>query len=63
MLCACWHGFQNIVERLILAGSSLSLTNRDGDTVLHVSSVRGNYTIVRYLCEKGSDLNAVNKVY
>lgn len=50
------------MEILVQSGSSVLLYNDDGDTALHVSAVRGNYAIVRYLCERGSDMNSVNKV-
>ena len=62
LLCACWHGFQPIVECLVESGSSLWIRNKDGDTAVHVAAVRGYYTIVRFLCESGADIDAVNQV-
>ena len=62
LLCACWHGFQPIVECLVESGSSLWIRNKDGDTAVHVAAVRGYYTIVRFLCKSGADIDAVNQV-
>ena len=44
------------------AGCLLHVTNNEGETALHVAAVRGYYTIVRYLCMKGANLDAQDKV-
>ena len=62
LLCACWQGFQPIVECLLHHGCSLDASNGDGDTCLHIAAVRGYYNIVRYLCEHGVSKDTVNNV-
>ena len=44
------------------AGCSLQLSNKEGETALHVAAVRGYYTIVRFLCGKGANMDAQDKV-
>ena len=60
--CACWHGYQSIVECLVRSGCSLILVNKDSETCLHVAAVRGHYNTVRLLCQAGADLNTQDKV-
>lgn len=51
-----------MVECLVQAGSSLQRCNKDGETPLHVAAVRGYFSLVKYFCEKGADLDARDKV-
>ena len=44
------------------AGCSLHVSNKEGETALHVAAVRGYYTIVRFLCGKGANMDAQDKV-
>ena len=62
MLCACWHGYQNVVECLVRSGCSLHTANKDGELPLHVAAVRGNHNIVQFLSENGADLDATDNV-
>lgn len=62
LLCACWHGYQNVVECLTQAGCSLQTTNNEGETALHIAAVRGYYGIVRFLCESGAQLDSADNV-
>ena len=38
------------------------MSNNEGETALHVAAVRGYYTIVRFLCSKGANMDAQDKV-
>lgn len=44
------------------AGCSLQTCNKDEETPLHVAAVRGYFSIVQFLCERGANLDAVDKV-
>ena len=50
------------MECLVKAGCSLHVTNKEGETALHIAAVRGYYNIVRLLCESGANLDKQDNV-
>lgn len=61
--CACWHGFQSLVECLVEAKGNLDIQNNEGETPLHIAAARGHYDILRYLCDSGAIIDKQDKVF
>ncbi|ELT88636.1 hypothetical protein CAPTEDRAFT_47865, partial [Capitella teleta] len=49
-----------IVEALVTNGANVDTSDHDGDTPLHMASIRKHPSIVNYLLENGADPNAIN---
>lgn len=56
-----WRDDQPRVERLLVLGADLNLSDADGDTALHGAAKSGNVEIMRMLLDKGANPNAKNK--
>ncbi|XP_067659864.1 putative ankyrin repeat protein RF_0381 [Haliotis asinina] len=52
VMIAAECGRRKLVDLLVKRGGDLSLTDDDGNTVLHVASVKGHFKIVRYILSR-----------
>jgi ankyrin repeat protein len=49
-----------VVKTFQECGATLDATNKAGDTLLHLAAARGYNTIIQFLADRGTDLNAKN---
>ncbi|XP_046569110.1 protein VAPYRIN-like [Haliotis rubra] len=52
VMIAAEGGRRELVDLLVRRGCDLSLTDDDGNTILHVASIKGHLKIVRYILSK-----------
>ncbi len=58
---ACYEGKIHIVKLLIKNGSSIESINTLGETPIMIACLRKCYDCIKFLCEKGANLYAINK--
>jgi len=58
---AALYGKAETVRVLLDAGANLKEVSRDGDTLLHLATIRGNAPVVKLLIGEHLDVNAKNK--
>ena len=54
LTCACWHGLNDVADRLQAAGADLSAGDGTGFDALHWSVNRGHLQTVRFLLDRGA---------
>lgn len=60
---AIGHENTQVSLYLITKGANIHLKNFNGDTPLHFATIKGNYSLVKLLHQKGCDLNQCNNEY
>eukprot|EP01104_Vermistella_antarctica_P015881 TRINITY_DN5306_c0_g3_i1.p1 TRINITY_DN5306_c0_g3~~TRINITY_DN5306_c0_g3_i1.p1 ORF type:complete len:1018 (-),score=250.99 TRINITY_DN5306_c0_g3_i1:40-3093(-) len=58
LLCASFNGLVSVMENCFKDGATVTVTDKEGRTALHWSSVSGSNDAVEFLMSKGADLNA-----
>ena len=58
LIYAAGEGDSTKVAELIASGTDVMQRSKDGETALHVSTVRGDLETVRLLLKAGADVNA-----
>lgn len=62
-LSACQTSDYDEIERILALGDSkiINYANSDGLTALHQASIDGNLKMIKYLIDKGADINVTDK--
>lgn len=55
-MLACAKGHFEVIKRLVEAGASLTLTNKDGWTPFHIACRTGDIRIIRYFLALNEDI-------
>jgi len=57
LIAAALNNHVHIVEILIKNGANINLTNRNGNTALHLAATYGRADVIRLLLTNGADIN------
>ena len=63
LMYAIGHQNTQVAIYLITKGANIHIKNINEDTPLHFATIKGNYSLVKLLHQKGCDLNECNKEY
>jgi len=57
LIAAALNNHLHIVEVLLKHGANINLTNRNGNTALHLAATYGRVEVIRLLLARGADIN------